>query len=274
MSPQQNDTPAFSLQKFGNNEWKFIYPASLEPLINQFNKVAEDLTFDNAEQALKIFTALKKQLPQYIDIYNLIALIHIWRKEYDQAIEAVESGITHIRELFPEDFFNEQPLVEWANESNRPFLSCLTKLGLSFDYIEQYTDAIEIFEQLMMMNPSDHQGVRNVLLWTYLKADWVSAAKELCAFYQDDRLPALSYGYALTLYKENALEQAALQLATARDFYPDVAEALLKMTTTSPHYDFLTLLEKPDDTKVYINHYGVFWQDTPGALTWLKKVFE
>lgn len=271
---QQNEVSAFSLKKFGKNEWEFIYPSELNPLITQFDQVAKDLTRSNAEQALKLFNALKKQLPQYIDLYNLIALIHMWRKEYEEAIDTIETGLDHIKQLFPDDFFKEQPLVEWSIQSNRPFLSCLSKLGISLTYTKRYRDAIDIFEQLMMMNPQDHLGIRNLLLWVYLKEEWLSAAKDLCVFYKDDMLPPLSYGYALVLYKQGDLEQAQLQLSSACEFYPAIAERLLKMTSENFHEDLLTLFEKPDDAEIYANNYGVFWHETTDALALLAKVFK
>ena len=274
MPQQKNDAPAFSLEKFGKNEWQFIYSPELNPLITQFDQVAQDLTPANAETALKLFDALKKQLPQYIDLYNLTALIHLWRKEYEAAIDIIETGLDHIRQLFPDDFFKEQPLVEWSIKGNRPFLSCLSKLGISLSYTKRYRDAIDIFEQLMMMNPQDHLGIRNLLLWVYLKEEWISAAKDLCVFYKDDMLPSLSYGYALVLYKQGELEQAELQLATACEFSPTIAENLLKTKPENFHEDFLTLFEKPDDAQVYAHNYGVFWHATEGALALLRKVFK
>jgi len=276
MSQEKIDTPAFSLEKFNpdENEWQFVYSSELNPLIAQFDQVAKDLTPENAETALKLFDALKKQLPQYIDLYNLIALIHIWRKEYEEAIETIETCLDQSKQLFPEDFFNEQPLVEWSIKSNRPFLSCLSKLGICLCYTGRYRDAIDIFEQLMMMNPQDHLGVRNLLLWVYLKEEWLSAAKDLCVFYKDDTLPSLSYGDALILYKQGNLEQAAQQLSTACEFYPAIAEKLLETKVEHFHKDFFTLFENPDDAQVYVNNYGIFWHATEGALGLLEKVFK
>jgi hypothetical protein len=51
-------------------------------------------------------------------------------------------------------------LLRWGHVYNRPFLRCLRGYGLCLWRMEQFPQALQVFERILSLNPNDNQGVR------------------------------------------------------------------------------------------------------------------
>lgn len=271
-SEKINKQSLVSLEKFADNEWRFIYAPQLEPISQQLEKIVNDLNASNQEMALKILEQIKKQVPDYIASYVYISLILMNMGDFEQAVSVIEEGLGHIAQLFPEDFFEEQPLLEWQEASNRPFLRCLANLMFALMELREYEKATEVGEQLLMMNPNDHQGIRDPLLQCYFELNMLDPALELCDIYADDTLPAIAFGHGLLLIKKDKLAEAQAQLTIASEFFPEVAKELVsdKHAATKE----TELMSDPIQADEYWRTFGKYWQATPDALALLKKLVQ
>ncbi len=51
----------------------------------------------------------------------------------------------------------------WGMINNRPFLRCIEGFGLCFLKQDKIADALDIFKQMLLLNPIDNQGVRFII---------------------------------------------------------------------------------------------------------------
>ena len=54
-------------------------------------------------------------------------------------------------------------VLAWGLIDNRPFLRCMQGYGLCLWRLKRWEKVEQVFERLLWMNPSDHQGIRFLL---------------------------------------------------------------------------------------------------------------
>jgi tetratricopeptide (TPR) repeat protein len=95
------------------------------------------------------------------DLRCLDAHAHLGNHELDyrpeQALRHYETG-TAIGELSLGPRFRDA--LPWGLIDNRPYLRCLHGKGLALWRLGRMQDAAAIFQRLLWLNPSDHQGAR------------------------------------------------------------------------------------------------------------------
>lgn len=64
-------------------------------------------------------------------------------------------------------------LLPWGLVDNRPFLRCMHGYGLCAWRLGQFDEADRIFDRMLWLNPTDHQGVRFLLQEVRTKTAWV-----------------------------------------------------------------------------------------------------
>lgn len=96
-----------------------------------------------------------------VDLRCIDAHAHLGNLEFD---EWLERAIVHydigvrIGELsLPVGF---DGLLIWGHLSNRPFLRCLHGYGLCLWRLGRMTEAQQVFERILSLNPKDNQGIR------------------------------------------------------------------------------------------------------------------
>ncbi len=63
-------------------------------------------------------------------------------------------------------------LLPWGWIDNRPFLRCIHGYGLCLWRLGKFKDALQIFERMLWLNPSDNQGVRFLIHPVRAKEAW------------------------------------------------------------------------------------------------------
>ena len=63
-------------------------------------------------------------------------------------------------------------LLPWGLIDNRPFLRCMHGYGLCLWRLGKLKDALQIFERMLWLNPSDNQGVRFLIDLVRAKEQW------------------------------------------------------------------------------------------------------
>lgn len=105
----------------------------------------------------------------------------------------------------------------WAYVLNRPYMRALFAYGISHFEEGQFDEAIKPFEKLLLINPTDNQGVRFVAIACYLLLGKLVKAEQLLKKYHDESDSMTMWlkwawlklkGEAMTKV-EKALEQAA-----------------------------------------------------------------
>jgi hypothetical protein len=128
-------------------------------------------------------------------------------------------------------------------------------------------------EWLVRINPNDNHGMRLELVNDYLRSGEDAAALELASKYPDDISPETRFGCVLALFRLKRVSEAEAALRAARDELPKVVPYLLPARIKRPQLSEVGVTMGGDDQAwIYRDQMRSVWQETEGAMEWLKKV--
>lgn len=118
----------------------------------------------------------------------------------EDAIALLKIGIEHGREGHAELIASVGPEDGiWGHIEARDFMRLLHDLAMSYDATDEIEQAVEIYEEMLRLNPGDNQGVRSELLHDYIVLNHISEARALLTRFENiiDTDTNLAYGAAL-----------------------------------------------------------------------------
>jgi tetratricopeptide (TPR) repeat protein len=238
---------------------------------------AQDLMYDawgaKGNQRVKLAKQALAISEDCADAYVLLA--EETAKDPKQAKDLYEKGVAAgeraIKAQFGEAIFEEDPDFFWNVMETRPYMRALEGLAISLWELEDHTKAIEIYQQMLKLNPNDNQGVRYVLASCLLKKERHEELEKLLEEYNEDASAEWAYSRALLAFRKegdgktsNSLLKAAIK---SNRFVPDYLIGNKRMPTVPPAY-----MSHGDDSEAinYAVSGKTLWQDTPGAIEWLQ----
>jgi hypothetical protein len=161
--------------------------------------------------------------------------------------------------------------LPWVIDRNRTALRSLMRT-LQWRLARNERDtAVATAEALIDLNPDDTHGVRFVLMNEYLRAGCDQKALALAERYPHDIAPETRFGAVLALLRLRRLQEAELALHTATSDLPKTAQYLLPPRIRRPRLAQGTIEVGGDDQAwLYRDEMRAVWQQTPGALEWLR----
>lgn len=180
-------------------------------------------------------------------------------------------ALLQIKSLIPMQ--PEQPLI-WNIMDNRPALRVIGFLADSMEELDDHDTALEMREWLLRLNPNDNQGMRALVVNSYLRLGRNDDAAALCAHYPEDFDVSICFGHALALFRLGREDAANKRLIEAIGQSPRIVAALLSKNMKEPKsvYPGCITLGGEDEAWHYREDARELWLETPGALAWLKKV--
>lgn len=260
------------------NSWFFKYPPSWDKVtrivydaLDMFDS-SKEKDWDKGEKMLKIAFEIAPLHPlasyQYADfLYNT--------GKKDKAIKVVEDTITGCRKIFPKDFKAGKDLLEWGWHENRPFLRSLHWIGIQHFDNKDYEKSLEIFEEMLELNPNDNQGIRELAVNCYIHLNLPEKVIALQKKFKDDEMPATTYGFALALIMLGKIPEAKKALKKAVDYSPLIAKELLTPSKTKPKsvMEGYITAGGADEAWDYRQNFGMHWKNTKSALAILEEIF-
>ena len=119
---------------------------------------------DDAGEMLREFI---RTYPYHIDSYHHLGIIESVLKHHDRALKYFETGYRIGLLSIPKKFDGTLP---WGCLENRPFLRAAHGYGLALERKRRHVEAVDVYEQILALNPNDNQGIRYLLPSLYLKA--------------------------------------------------------------------------------------------------------
>ena len=168
----------------------------------------------------------------------------------------------------------ETPLLRWPALENRPALRNLGRLLTLEEKRKNLEKAIELGQLLLQLDPNDHQGYRAVLMRLLLQTDRNEEALELVDRYPDDLHLELNFGKVLALYRMGREKAARQALERAHELFPKALSMLRRKRVRKPDDvmpDGSFRLGGEDQAWLYRQENRFLWEQTPGALDWLKR---
>jgi tetratricopeptide (TPR) repeat protein len=262
------------MSRMAPHKWEFVYPDIYVGLREEFNRGCELYEEGSDDEAESIFRAVLAQMPDHIDAIHHLALVLSDRNLSDQARDLWEQAVRIGHKAFPQDFEIEGDLLEWGWLDNRPFLRCLHGLALVRYEKGEIDEALELFHELLSLNPNDNQGVRSIAIEALFKLERFEDALEIAEHYPYDIMSETLYGRALALFKLGQRNKATVALKKAIKHSPLVGKELLKTRHRLPRTanpDMITM-GGADEAYYYWKDSGKFWEQDTETMEWLKKI--
>jgi tetratricopeptide (TPR) repeat protein len=161
--------------------------------------------------------------------------------------------------------------VPWVIATNRPALRGLVRAFQWRIARDERESAVTTAERLMGLNPDDNHGLRYMLMNEYLRAGSDDKALTLARHYPHDLAPETRFGAVLALVRLQRMQEAERALRTAQSDLPKTAQYLLPARIRRPKLQQGTIEIGGDDQAwFYRDEMRSVWQQTPGALEWLR----
>ena len=161
--------------------------------------------------------------------------------------------------------------LPWVIAANRPALRGLVRAFQWRLARNERGPAVSTAEHVMELNRDDPHGLRFLLVNEYLRTGCDSKALTLAERYPHDLAPETRFGAVLALVRLQRLAEAERALLTARSALPKTAQYLLPARVRRPRLRQGTIEAGGDDQAwFYRDEMRAVWQQTPGALEWLR----
>jgi tetratricopeptide (TPR) repeat protein len=260
------------LRQMHPHDWLFAFPRLTQKVQDAFH-TAIDLMREDPAYAKKVFQRLIRSYPEHIDACHHLALTWYWQGKLENAAKIWRQGTEFALKFFPPNFSMQRDRLAWGFIENRPFLRLYQGSGLACLRLGKPREALEVFENLLRMNPHDNQGNRALAVECNFLLENPAAVIAICDRYAGDAMEQLVYGRALALFQLKRLSPAQKALRQAVDLFPRIVQELLKSRHQPPKgwdEERVTMGGK-DQAYSYWKEHGKFWNETPGALEWLRK---
>ena len=116
----------------------------------------------DARQATKLCQQALEVYPDCADALNLLADLEC--EMLCDYVEAKRRAVEAGRRDLGDDYIKQMKGEFWGHVDTRPYMRCLAGLAdalLQWGQVEHIDEAIEIYEQMLELNPNDNQGVRD-----------------------------------------------------------------------------------------------------------------
>ncbi|MCD6599669.1 MAG: tetratricopeptide repeat protein [Dehalococcoidia bacterium] len=260
------------LSRVAPHEWRFVYPDIYDGLMDQFHAGCELYEEGNLDEAVRVFRAVLAQMPDHLDALHHLALVLSEQNLLDKARDLWSQAGRIGHKAFPQDFQPGKDSLEWGWLENRPFLRCLRGLALDTYNLGKVEEALELFQELLSLNPNDNQGIRAMAVEALFKLGRFEDALDITEHYPGDMMSETIYGRALALFKLGQQQKASVALQQAMEYLPLVAKELLKTRhrlskTANPD---MVAIGSANEAYYYWEDWGQFWEEDPEALKWLR----
>lgn len=257
----------------GNRKCAFEYPRLDWEVTEELdNAIAHwrigDLTFAAGE-----YRRLIDEYPEFIDAHHHLALLLDRAGREEEAFRIWQDVVAMGIECLPTRFEIGRDLLPWSILENRPFLRAYHSLGLGFLERGEIEKALDIFNNMLAMNPGDNQGARALTIDCGFRLNRPLDVLAICERYPDDGMEQVVYGRALALYQLGRKVKAERALREALEFLPLIARELVKERHRKPkglHSDYVTH-GGADQAYYYWIEQGTHWKNTSGALGFVKE---
>ena len=160
----------------------------------------------------------------------------------------------------------------WRRIETRAFMRAKMGLGECLRAMNLPAEAAQQFEEMIRLNPADHQAARYRLVSTLLELNRQSELEELVEKFPDDQSALWTYARALVRFrKEGDTNAARKELGDALDANGAVPQYLLKKKELPPTPPPSFRPGSEDEAVVSAMELLRPWEATPGAVYWLAE---
>lgn len=232
--------------------------------------IAQDILFDARETG---GAARRRLIKDALDIYphspDAYLLLAGDERDIDKRMELLEKAIDVGEKDLGAAFFVENKGHFWGLLETRPFMRAKAMYAGHLENLGYLEEAMDVYQELLVLNPGDNQGIRYILLTLYIGLKKYEEAKALIEEY-DEVTAVFMFSEALLHYEQHGITKEGLDLLKeATTSNPFVVDYLLgRKEIPSERSDYIGF---GDETEAiaYVQENAHLWQD---AADFLKKI--
>lgn len=250
----------------------FQYPEGYDGIVQEFDNLLDrgDAGRLSPTRYLAELKDLVRRHPWFIDGHAHLGLALFNQKKPKRALDAYLRGLDLGETVIPSDY---PGLIEWRWLENRPFLRAAHGAVCCHLRLSQNRKALALMEKMLGWNPRDNQGIRFLVGSEYLRAGERDKASDLFNALAAD-YPPYRYELALLLLREGRHPEAATNLRHGFVENCYIAEILCGTPEPLPLAIWhSSTSNKPSLAKDYVWQYGELWNRTPGAVGFLRWLY-
>ncbi len=258
-----------------NDFLKKMQGKSLDDLPERTDKKgrSQDLVFKAYEQPVAKGKKLVKQAikldPNNADAYNYLASIE---KDIDKAIIMYEKAIKAGEKTLGNKFFKEEKGHFWGLIETRPYMRAKAGLAECLYAKNEVDKAIEIYEEMLELNPNDNQGIRYSLSTLLLSKSDLTKFQSFMENNKDEDCAVWNYNNALYHFKKSGQtaksDKKLLKAYKSNKYVIDYMLGIKEMPNELPQY---IGIGDENEAISYVNGAWSIWNQTKKALDWLYK---
>lgn len=189
----------------------------------------------------------------------------------ETAILYFKNGVDIGRRIFANTYFKENIGNFWLIQETRPFMRCLRAYADCLSDLGRFRESVEVFEEMIKLNPNDNQGVRDQLLIYSIKINDFNKFRKYDKMYKDDHGACMSFNRALFAFKtegsssnSNGLLNRAIR--ANKHIIP-------KLISKTPQLEIPEVygVGDVDEAKYYTFFAHKIWHETDHAIEWIKR---
>jgi tetratricopeptide (TPR) repeat protein len=190
-----------------------------------------------------------------------------------EALPLLKRGLAVAEKLLPQQDFSAHTGDLWSSRHGRPYLRCRLSLGECLWTLGRRDEAVDHLIEILRLDRADHQGIRYLLAAHFLELGRDDEFDRLLADY-DEPTAFFLFSRALREFRRHGDSKAARKaLKRARAINRHIIPHLLH---DASYLDVAptVLAGSESEAHVYLMDFGGGWKQTPGAITWLRRMFE
>ncbi len=199
------------LKKYLNDQLVGKSLSDLSALMDHNNEPKTDLeraeslidSLKGNESPSEIIRTAKQALKISQECLGAWLELGIHENDHDKALELFEQGIQHGRVRFADliaTLDGQNGLWGWVEA--RDFMRLLQQRAIVLELLGKVEDAIVAYQEMMVLNPNDNQGIRGDLLRDLMICRRIDDSRALLNRYPDDFLVDFVYGRVLIGFLE------------------------------------------------------------------------
>lgn len=233
---------------------------------------AQELAFEamEAESRQKALRLAKRALARDPDCVDaLVLLADLEAKTTRTLVGRLQEAVAAGERSLGREFFKKNKGDFWGILETRPYMRARLWLAEELRNTGLIPEAVRHYEALIELNPTDNQGVRDLLLGCYLAVDDLTGAAKLLKQYDCDEMATFAWGRVLERYIAGDYLGAERALRRAREensFVELFLTAEKKLPVDPPEtYTF----GSEEEAVLCIANLGPAWEAHKEAVFWV-----
>ncbi|EMO58711.1 tetratricopeptide repeat protein [Leptospira santarosai str. CBC1416] len=266
----------YKLEKMPTGDWLILESQEVIEFTEIMDEALELWESNQVKKFEKVIRGIILRCPYHIDALHHLSLILHERKQYFEEYLIEKEAIGVILSLMNGIFDFKKDKLIYAYLENRPFHRAYYSFGLCLYRMNRISEAIEVFENMIQINPGDNMGVRCLLTKYYFETNQPEKVILLSEQYSDDTMVDIVYGKVLAKFYLGKGDFKD-DLRSAIRFLPKVGKEIIKMLHTKPSQKFLGKTQVmtvggEDEAYYYWENYGIFWLQAIDLHEHLKEI--